>query len=144
MAALTAPALMALVLGSVTLATALGHAYLTHTAMTIHPLRRLGKIFASAMAARTLWAVLVGGGLAWQAIREGRLSMVSLSNEWLLLSVRGLIGLLIPAIFAYMVMETVRLRATQSATGILYFALVLVFIGELTSLYLLRELGVPF
>ncbi|MEP0843280.1 MAG: hypothetical protein HRF43_11290 [Phycisphaerae bacterium] len=143
-AACGAQVLMAWALGSVSLATALGHAYLTHTAMTIRPLRRLARLFAAAMTARFAWAVLVGGGLAWRAIHDGRLAAADLRGAWLLLGVRGLIGLVIPGAFAFMVLETVRLRATQSATGILYFALVLVFIGELTALHLLRELGVAF
>ena len=143
-AAMAGQLLMAASLGSVTLATVLGHAYLTHTSMTIHPLRRLTAMFAAALTLRTIWAVLVGGGLAWLAAREGHLSVQALKSEWLLLGVRGFIGLLLPLVFSYMVVETARLRATQSATGILYFTLVLVFIGELTSLHLLRELGIAF
>ena len=61
-----------------------------------------------------------------------------------MMSVRLAVGLLVPLVFAYMVWETVRLRATQSATGILYFTLVLAYVGELTGLYLARVTGVPF
>ncbi|GMU23312.1 MAG: hypothetical protein AMXMBFR13_33910 [Phycisphaerae bacterium] len=143
LAVLAGHALTAILLGAVSLATALGHAYLTHTAMTIHPLRRLAMVFAGAMAARIAWTLLVGGAVWGYGAAHGTVPSDLLAREWLLLLVRGGVGLLIPAVFAYMVVETVRLRATQSATGILYFALVLIYIGELAGLYLVRETHLP-
>lgn len=143
-ASLAGQALSALLVGSVSLATALGHAYLTHTAMTIHPLRRLSRIFAVAVWLRITWIVLVLVSGFWYAPAEGTPLTAMLRSHWLLLAVRCGIGLLIPALFAYMVLQTVRLRATQSATGILYFTLVLVFVGELAALHLTRENGIPF
>jgi hypothetical protein len=62
-AALAAQAQAALLVGAVTLATALGHAYLTQTAMTIQPLRRLSRLFALAMGIRVMWALAVAGVL---------------------------------------------------------------------------------
>lgn len=143
-AAMLSLALTGLTVGSVSLATALGHAYLTHTSMTIQPLRRLARLFAMIMVVRVVWSIAVGGVLIWQALRDDRLTVEVVRQSWLLLSVRGLIGLAVPTVFAFMVLQTVRLRATQSATGILYFALVLVFVGELTALHLLREMGIAF
>jgi hypothetical protein len=143
-AVLAGQVLMALLLGAVSLSTMLGHAYLTHTSMTIQPLRRLTAIFAAALALRLAWVVLIGGGVAWYRLSHGTLAGGPLQEQWLMLIIRGAVGLLIPAVFAYMVLETVRLRATQSATGILYFTLVLVYIGELTGQFLVRQTGVPF
>jgi hypothetical protein len=40
--------------------------------------------------------------------------------------------------------DCIKRRATQSATGILYVAGVLIFIGEIIALYLLRQTGLPF
>jgi hypothetical protein len=134
----------AMVLGSVTLATLLGHAYLTATKMTIAPLRRLAGLFAAAVALRFLWVVVAGGGTAWSMWNAGDAGAGELRRQGLMILIRLSVGLLLPAVFAYMIWETVRLRATQSATGILYFTLVLVFIGELTGLYLVRETGIPF
>jgi hypothetical protein len=136
--------LMAALLGAVSLSTMLGHAYLTHTRMTIQPLRRLARIFAAALALRLAWVVLVGGGMAWYRLRSGSLSASALDEQTLMLIIRGGVGLLLPAVFAYMVLETVRLRATQSATGILYFTLVLIYVGELTGQFLTSQTGVPF
>jgi hypothetical protein len=38
-----------------------------------------------------------------------------------------------------MAWETARIRSTQSATGILYVVVILVFLGELTSLLLVEK-----
>ena len=62
----------------------------------------------------------------------------------LYIGTRWLVGLLVPAIFVYMAHDCIKRRATQSATGILYVAGVLIFIGEIIALYLLRQTGLPF
>ncbi len=144
MATLTSQVLAALLTGAVMLATVLGHAYLTQTSMTIRPLRRLARILVVAVGVRFVWALGVGGGLCWHRLGSGLLSADLLREQSLILIVRGVVGLCIPAVFAFMVLATTRLRATQSATGILYFTLVLIAIGELASLYLVRAIGVPF
>ena len=142
--ALTSMVLSATVIGSVTLATMLGHAYLTATKMTIAPLRRLAGVFAGAMIARCLWVVFVAGGMSWSLLSSGEPAAVALRGGVIMIFVRVAVGLLVPLIFSYMIWETVKLRATQSATGILYFTLVLAYVGELTGLYLIRETGIPF
>ena len=53
-------------------------------------------------------------------------------------------ALVVPAIFIYMASDCIKRRSTQSATGILYVAGVLVFIGEMIALYLVRVTGLPF
>ncbi len=143
-AALIAQALSAWLLGSVALATALGHAYLTQTSMPIAPLRRLANFFLFAMILRTLWAVLAGGGLVLLMANKDSAVPSALQQDTLMLVVRGGIGLAVPLIFAIMVRATAKLRATQSATGILYFAMVLIAIGELTALHLVSTVGIPF
>ena len=62
----------------------------------------------------------------------------------LLVGTRWFVGLIVPAVFVYMAHDCIRRRSTQSATGILYVAGVLVFIGELVALHLTRETGLPF
>lgn len=141
-AALLGQGTSAFLMGSVALATTLGHAYLTQTAMPVAALRRLAKLFAGAMVLRGLWTLVVGGGLLWWGVAQEHLTIEAIRHETLLLLIRTVVGLLIPTIFAFMVLVTARLRATQSATGILYFAMVLICIGELTSLSLMNTLGV--
>jgi hypothetical protein len=142
-AAILPGALSALLLGAVTLAMLLGHAYLTHTEMTIQPLRRLALLLAVFMSARVVLG-LVSASFAWSAVRSGALDGARVQQETVVMILRYAVGLALPAIFCYMVWRTVRLRATQSATGILYFGLVLIYIGELSAIYLTRELAIPF
>jgi len=59
------------------------------------------------------------------------------------LPVRWGIGLLGPLVFGWLAYRTAKIRSTQSATGILYVVVILAFLGELTSLLLLRDTGLP-
>jgi hypothetical protein len=47
-----------------------------------------------------------------------------------------------PALATFLAWETVRIRSTQSATGILYIAMTLVLFGELTAMILAGDAGV--
>lgn len=131
----------ALLMGSVTLAWLLGHAYLTATKMTIAPLRRLAFIVAVAVACRFTLSLLSVAFAYWASPDHAILTQ--LANAWLILTLRAALGLLLPAVFAYMVIDCVKLRATQSATGILYFMSLFVYVGELSSQHLLTQLGWP-
>jgi hypothetical protein len=117
----------------------LGHAYLTASRMTMKPFERLNAALAVATVFRIL--VAVGGVLAINALRP-------VDRLWgihgLFIATRYFVGFIVPAIFIYMAHDCVRRRSTQSATGILYVAGVLIFIGELIALYLVRETGLPF
>lgn len=133
-------ALGALLLGSITIAWLLGHAYLTATKMTIAPLRRFSGVLSAVIAVRLAFAlssVVVGWSL------HGSQFLALIGNQWLVASLRGGLGLVAVAVFAWMVADCVRLRATQSATGILYFGSVFAYVGELASQYLTREVGWP-
>lgn len=111
----------------------LGHWYLIAPGMSLTPLQRLlGGLYAavglrSVAAAGPLAAWLFGGppfdGLAWAwlALRWGV----------------GIVGLLL---LLWMVQQTVRIRSTQSATGILYVAVIFCFFGELNDLLLQSHL----
>ncbi len=131
-------------IGSVTISWLLGHAYLTATKMTIAPLRRFCNLFSLAVILRAGFVVVClllikfGGplGVPEQVERQ-------LGGSWLILSMRVAVGLVAVGVFAYMVRDCVKLRSTQSATGILYFASVFVYIGELSSRYLTSAYGLP-
>jgi hypothetical protein len=62
----------------------------------------------------------------------------------LFLAVRFGVGLVGPAVATWMTWQTVRIRSTQSATGILYIAMTLVLFGELTAMVLSHDSGVMF
>jgi len=128
----------ALLLGATLTAMLLGHHYLTAPAMSITPLRRLVILMAGALGLRSVLA-LAGLGLLYSGYvpthSPGSLSPLFLGMRW------GM-GILGPAVAIVLTWNTVRIRSTQSATGILYIAMTLVLFGELTSLVLSRESGV--
>ncbi|MBI3408679.1 MAG: hypothetical protein HY040_10015 [Planctomycetes bacterium] len=124
----------AAVLGSATTAMLMGHSYLIAPAMSLSPLYRLlGALGVSLL----LRSALAAAGL-WMWTR--RPSTGSLETEMLLwLSVRWMLGLVLPLVLGWMAWETARIRSTQSATGILYVVVIVVFLGELTSQLLLEK-----
>jgi hypothetical protein len=130
-------------LGSITVAWLLGHAYLTATKMTIAPLRYFSGMLSVAVGARIVFFViaLVAAWLTQECSPDSVCTRIE--QWWIIVLLRVGVGLIALAIFAYMVRDCVRLRSTQSATGILYFASVMAYIGELASQYLTRELVWP-
>ena len=97
-------------------------------------------------AARAL-AVLAAAwaaAAAWSALGAPSLASYLLSIDGIFLWQRVLFGLGGPAVLAWMTWETAKLRATQSATGILYVDLFMVMIGELVAKYLLSTTAVAF
>ncbi|MBI4717115.1 MAG: hypothetical protein HY763_04865 [Planctomycetes bacterium] len=124
------------VLGSITVAWLLGHAYLTATHMTSAPLRHFARVLTWAVAARVAFAVASVALAAWITRDRSPSVPAQLTSEWLIVSVRAGLGLAAPALFAYMVSDCVRRRATQSATGILYFGSIFAYMGELAAAHL--------
>jgi hypothetical protein len=116
----------------------LGHAYLTASQMTIGPFLRLNRALAGAMIGRAVLSI--GGTFLLQTLRP-------VGGLWNLFGIyiatRWLVGLLVPGLFVYMAHDCIRRRSTQSATGILYVAGVLILIGELIGLYLMSQTGRP-
>ncbi len=133
--------LSAALLGGVTLAMILGHWYLVQPGLAIEPLRRLAWLFIGLLAARTL----MEAGEAAGAIVAGRISLPPPAGEVLafpalVLAQRVLFGLAGPLLLAPLVYRTVVMRSTMSATGLLYVAVALVWVGEFLSKYLLLPL----
>ena len=126
----------AAVLGAATSAMLMGHSYLIAPAMSLKPLYRLLAALAVALVARIVLACV--GLSLW----TGHSSAGNLETEtqlWLV--VRWVVGLGLPLVLTWLAWETARIRSTQSATGILYVVVILVFLGELTSLLLLEKTG---
>jgi hypothetical protein len=127
-------------LGSVLCSMLLGHYYLTAPAMTIEPLKRTIALIACGLAAR---AVLAGIGLA--LLPGGvapRGSWESDPGAMVLFGGRFCMGFLATGIATYMTWKTAQIRSTQSATGILYIAMIFALFGELMSLVLSGRYGV--
>jgi hypothetical protein len=117
----------------------LGHAYLTASQMTMRPFARLNRALAITLVVRAVCAVgLVLALHAWRPVE------MLWGVHGLLMVMRWLVGLAVPAVFVYMAHDCIKRRSTQAATGILYVAGVLVFIGEIVALQLVRSTGLPF
>jgi hypothetical protein len=117
----------------------LGHAYLTASKMTMAPFIRINTLLAGTLIWRAI--IAVAGTMLLQHFRPVYLLW---GQHGLFILTRWLVGLLVPGVFVYMAHDCIKRRATQSATGILYVAGVLVFIGEIVALYLVRATGLPF
>jgi hypothetical protein len=126
----------AILLGAATSAMLMGHSYLIAPAMTLSPLYRLLGLLGVTLVVRIILACV--GLSLW----TGRSGAGSLETEMVLwLGVRWIIGLVGPLVLGWLAWETARIRSTQSATGILYVVVILVFLGELTSQLLLEKTG---
>ncbi|HSF18560.1 MAG TPA: hypothetical protein VLK65_23730 [Vicinamibacteria bacterium] len=132
-----------LVLGTATVTMILGHWYLVDTSLSIAPLRSGARWFGIAVALRWLsvGAALPLGG--WDALSVHRFADVVFSTTALFFLFRSLTGLGAPLLLSTLVWQTVRIRSTQSATGLLYVAVVLVLFGELISQFLRVTTGFP-
>ena len=119
-------------MGSTLSAMLLGHHYLTAPSMTIDPLRRYIRFMTVGLAARLVLAIAQLG--AWMPSETPKLGAFMLFIRWGM----GFGG---PVLGTYLAWETVKIRSTQSATGILYIAMTLLLFGELTSMILARGGG---
>src|SRR5690606_23772850 len=118
-------------LGFTMAAMLLGHWYLNAPGMKLAPLRKLLVAMAIAAAAH---AAICGTGLALEAAASALTT-----QEALFLLLRWTFGLLGVLVMAGLAWQTLNIPNTQSATGILYVAVIGVFVGETMSLLLSAE-----
>ncbi len=123
-------------LGVTMAAMLLGHWYLNSPGMELAPLRKLLLLMAVAVVAQML---VSGIGL----ISELRLAGEPTVGWLMFVLLRWSFGLLGVAGLIVMAWQTLKIPNTQSATGILYVAVIGVFVGELTSLLLSAESVYP-
>ena len=126
-------------LGGFLMTMLLGHAYITAGGeMTQKPFMRLVRMLAILLLLRLVFSVLFGLWPWW----AGQEAVVT-NRVWtmMMITTRYLVGLVVPAVFTYMIYDCGKRRANQSATGILYVAGVLVIIGEGAALALLGSTG---
>lgn len=132
-----------LLLGAVSVTMILGHWYLVDTSLSIAPLRDGARFVSIAVVARwaaVLFTLSYGG---WEVLRVNRAADFILSTNGLFFMFRTLMGLVAPLLLSVLIWQTVKMRSTQSATGLLYVALILVLFGELVSQFLLVGTGFP-
>jgi hypothetical protein len=114
----------------------LGHWYLNSPSMQLAPLRRL---LVAIGAAIVLQSVISAIGLAYEFHYASGVS----SHFLLFVLLRWSFGLAGVAALTWMAWGTLKIPNTQSATGILYVAVIGVFVGELTAILLSAESAFP-
>lgn len=116
----------------------LGHAYLNAAEMTMAPFMRLNLSLAVTMLGRAILSIPIA-----MAMQMSNPHPMLWGIFGLYIGTRWFVGFLVPGIFIYMTHDCIKRRATQSATGILYVAGVLIFVGELIGLHLISQTGLP-
>jgi hypothetical protein len=122
------------VLGLVFAAMLLGHWYLNAPGMSLAPLRRLLAAAALAVIAQ---AVLSAVETTYAYSTQSGLS----SAWWMFVALRWSFGICGVLALLWMAWRTLEIPNTQSATGILYVAVIGVFVGELAAALLSAESG---
>lgn len=121
-----------LLLGLTMAAMLLGHWYLNTPTMELVPLRRLLVAMAAAVALQTLLSLM---GLWGEVAASEQLTL-----QWMLfVALRWTFGLIGVAVMTWMAWQTLKIPNTQSATGILYVAVIGTFVGETMALLLSTE-----
>ena len=125
-----------LLLGSTFAAMLLGHWYLNSPTMKLDPLRWLLILMVLSIVARACVSGM-GFGVRFRAgeIADG--------FTWAAIAMRWLAGILGLGGMTWMTWQTLKIPNTQSATGILYVALVFAFLGELASAIVAYDTPVP-
>jgi hypothetical protein len=118
-----------LLLGFTMAAMFLGHWYLNSPTMAIEPLLRLVGLVA---AASVLRAAVEAAGLARGISVAGWPD----PQTWMFIALRWLSGILGALVLMVMTWRTLKIPNTQSATGLLYVAVIVTFLGELVALIL--------
>ncbi len=132
-------------LGSVLLAMILAHWYLIEPRMPVAPLNRVLGMFLGTEGIKLilLFAIIAIHLPDWTGNGGGLLRAFVLGDA-LFVAVRATLGVLAPIALGWMTWKTVQIRSIQSATGILYAAIVFVLFGEVISLYLSLSTGRPY
>lgn len=139
--------------GSALIAMILGHYYLNVPGLSISHLQRLAFVFMAAVGIR---ALVVGLSVARSGpalasllalmfdVGDGAWSSGGLDPYVLVfLLLHVVFGTLAPAVMSVMVWRTSLIASTQSATGILYVALLMTIMGEMASRYILTWTSLP-
>jgi hypothetical protein len=122
----------ALAVGGSLAAMLLGHGYLTARGLSFKPLRHVSLLLLGILVCRAFTVAPV-------FFAYDNVAMM----DWVFISMRTALGLLLPLVLAWMVYQCVKIESNQSATGILYAVTVLVAVfGELIAVYLKLNSGI--
>ncbi|MHC4952941.1 MAG: hypothetical protein ACYTGZ_03565 [Planctomycetota bacterium] len=108
----------------------LGHSYLTAPNLSFRPFQRFTLLLFGILLVRTLTMAPV--------FFADNLVMM----DWVYLSARVAFGIFLPLVFGWMAWQCAKIESNQSATGILYATTALIFLGELTAIFLHETRGI--
>ena len=135
----------AALLGGACTAMVLGHWYLILPSMQVQHLQSIVKLHILSMIAR----IVVVAAAVYVGMATGQPGFGPSFGRYIMSAAgvffwqRVLFGLAGPAVLSYLTWETAKIRATQSATGILYVDFFTVVVGEVLAKYLLLATRVP-
>jgi hypothetical protein len=109
----------------------LGHSYLTARGLSFRPFQQFTLLLLVMFAVRVVTVAPV--------LFVDHLEMM----DWVYLAARAAFGLFLPLVFGWMAWQCAKIESNQSATGILYAMTALVFLGEMTAVYLQTVVGIP-
>jgi len=135
----------AALLGGACTAMILGHWYLILPSMEVSHLQSIVKVHIASLVLRVavVAAAIIFAIATWEPGMGPSFRHYVLSVSGIFFWQRALFGLLGPALLAYMTWETAKIRATQSATGILYVDFFTVVVGEALAKYIVLATRVP-
>lgn len=107
----------------------LGHSYLTAPNLAFQPFQRFTALLFGILIVRALTVAPV--------FFADDLEMM----DWVYLSARLAFGIFLPLVFSWMAWQCTKIESNQSATGILYAVTALIFMGELTAIFLHETRG---
>lgn len=114
----------------------LGHWYLVQPKLPIEELKRLSLIFMGFVLVRLCLSTYTLGAMLGEKSELDMYRYLFQSSPGVFLVMRWAWGLVGPAVLSYFIWNTVKIRSTRSATGILYVAVMFVVTGEILSHYL--------
>ena len=121
----------------------LGHWYLNVSGLSISHIMNLSYFFWMVLGLRTVVDIFL---FATSKILHGGdfiyLYQFILRSDGFLLIIPLFFGTLLPLFLLYFVIETLKVKSTQSATGILYVVSISVLMGDLAYKYFLLKFGI--
>jgi hypothetical protein len=121
----------------------LGHWYLVQPKLAIDELGRLSLILIAAIVVRFLVGTAGVVHLLEGKSEADVYRYLMSGNPGVFVLMRWVWGLLAPLALCYFIWGTVKIRSTQSATGILYVVVLAVLTGEILGQYLTLFHGIP-
>ena len=131
-------------LAAVMFAMILGHWYLNVAELPLIHLRRGIGLALGTLGVHLIWVLAIlstATTVLSHRVRPAYLLLVSMDGFFLWVGL--ILGLIAPLVIDGLALWTARLRATQSATGLLYVSLILVVIGVLIFDSYVLQLGLP-